>query len=104
MILPATAERTGGFCMPCSKRGLGASHPLDLTTLKGLKFVFGPLSPFGSPVIPLTTALIEFASKLVTGNRVPTESQIAAAERLIRTGKEMGVSKFRFQVSRDAGL
>ena len=88
------------FTMP----GSGKSGPFDLTTREGLKLVSSILSPLGDPAIPLATAIIELASKLLTGNRVPTESQVEAAEKLIRTGKEMGVSKFRFHVSRDAGL
>ena len=88
------------FTMP----GFDDTKPFNLTTRDGIKLALALLLPFGPVAVPVTYLLSELISKLIPSTRVPTEDQVAAAERLIRTGKEMGVSKFRFEVSRDVGV
>jgi len=84
--------------------GFEGNKPFDLTTPNGLKLALAVLTPFGGVAVPLTYLLGQLISKLIPSTRVPSEDQVEAAERLIRTGKEMGVSKFRFEVSRDVGV
>lgn len=62
------------FTMP----GFDNTKPFDLTTRDGIKFALALLTPFGGPVVPITALLVELVSKIISGNRVPTESQVEA--------------------------